>query len=197
MLRTGAWEGTLPLYEYYCESCEGVFERLRSTRAASSPEPCPVCDQDARRIISKEWSAFTFRKGHPRQLPDTGGYWHLGQRVKTLASRSPNGVDHPELHRQRPPREPTVEDVERYEEVRDIKREQDMAVNATVRDVETDRQEARLRRAFDRPANARTERARRRAMRRIAAEDAKAGRQIRGEIESARPALRRRLKSGD
>ncbi len=62
----------MPLYEYYCEPCNGIFELLRSAREASKPQPCPECDEDAQRIISREWAAFTFREGFPRRLPDTG-----------------------------------------------------------------------------------------------------------------------------
>ena len=111
----------MPLYEYYCESCDGVFERLRPVRDAVRAEPCPSCNADARRVISTQWSAFTMRSGYPRQLPDTGGYWHRGQRVSKPITGVWDG-SHPDLDPPRPTPEPTVEDVERSEALRDEER---------------------------------------------------------------------------
>lgn len=67
----------MPLYEYYCEHCNGVFELIRPVREAARPQPCPECDNDAKRILSKEWAAFIYRDGMPRRLPDRGKYWHI------------------------------------------------------------------------------------------------------------------------
>ncbi|TAK74893.1 MAG: zinc ribbon domain-containing protein [Dehalococcoidia bacterium] len=67
----------MPLYEYYCEHCNGVFELIRPAREAARPQPCPECDNDAKRILSKEWAAFIYRDGLPRRLPDRGKYWHI------------------------------------------------------------------------------------------------------------------------
>ena len=58
----------MPLYEYYCESCDGVFETLRSIREASEPSPCPLCDRDGMRIMPTSFAAFTFRDGMARRL---------------------------------------------------------------------------------------------------------------------------------
>ena len=51
----------MPLYEYYCEPCNGIFEVLRPMREATEPYPCPVCDRDGKRIMPTSFSAFTFR----------------------------------------------------------------------------------------------------------------------------------------
>ena len=106
----------MPLYEYYCESCEGVFELLRPTRDASREQPCPQCDEDAKRIVSKEWSAFIFRDGAARRLPDTGGYWHLGKHVsQPMRGKSKTGYTHKELDDSPPDRPFTVEELERLD----------------------------------------------------------------------------------
>ena len=65
----------MPLYEYYCESCHGIFELLRPVRQASDAQPCPVCDGMSKRIISQDFTAYTMRKGLPRRIPDRGLYW--------------------------------------------------------------------------------------------------------------------------
>jgi len=99
----------MPLYEYYCEPCNGVFEAIRPMREASIPVPCPDCSRDAPRIMSS-FSAFTFRDGYPRRLPDKGTYWHMGKEVKKRAKRM-RWYDHPELTPPKPKPRPTKEEV--------------------------------------------------------------------------------------
>ena len=84
----------MPLYEYHCEPCDGVFESIRPMREASVAVPCPECNQDAPRIMSM-FNAFTFRDGYPRRLPDKGTFWHMGKEVKKRAKRM-RWYDHPE-----------------------------------------------------------------------------------------------------
>jgi len=85
----------MPLYEYYCEHCHGIFEEIRQMREASLPVPCPECSRDAPRIMSA-FTAFTFRDGYPRRIPDKGTYWHMGKEVKKRVKRM-KGFEHPEL----------------------------------------------------------------------------------------------------
>lgn len=107
----------MPLYEYYCQDCHGIFELFRQMMEASEPSPCPVCDREAPRIMSS-FSAFTVRDGYPRKIPDKGTYWHMGQEVKTRANRL-IGNTHPELLKPKPNPRPGKGDVaDRVEKVR-------------------------------------------------------------------------------
>ncbi len=63
------------MYEYYCADCNGVFELLRPVREASYAQPCPVCDNDSKRLMPTDFAAFVVREGLPRRIPDTGKYW--------------------------------------------------------------------------------------------------------------------------
>jgi putative FmdB family regulatory protein len=91
----------MPLYEYYCEPCNGIFEELRPIREATEPVPCPVCYKDAGRIMPTSFAAFTFRDGYPRRIPDDGKFYHLGQKVsKLVTSARPN--EHPEINKPTP-----------------------------------------------------------------------------------------------
>ena len=91
----------MPLYEYFCASCNGIFEELRPMREASDPVPCPECYKDAPRIMPTSFSAFTFREGYPRRIPDDGKYYHLGQKVSSpITSGRPN--EHPEVNKPEP-----------------------------------------------------------------------------------------------
>ncbi|MDA0271255.1 MAG: zinc ribbon domain-containing protein [Chloroflexi bacterium] len=115
----------MPLYEYYCQPCNGVFELLRPTRDAGKAQPCPECDDDAKRIMSREWAAFTFREGAPRRIPDDGTYWHLDKKVlKPLTSASGDGgLRHPEIrYDDDAPKSTTIEEIERYEARQEWKR---------------------------------------------------------------------------
>jgi putative FmdB family regulatory protein len=93
----------MPLYEYYCEHCNGVFELLRSMREASEAASCPLCDRDSMRIMPTSFAAFTFRDGMPRRIPDRGTYWHFDKEVKTMNTGGVPMNEHPELYR-RPPK---------------------------------------------------------------------------------------------
>lgn len=99
----------MPLYEYYCQHCNGIYEAIRPMREASLPVPCSECNRDGQRIMST-FNAFTFRDGYPRRLPDKGTFWHLGQEVKSRAKRM-RGFEHPELAKPKPKPRPIKGDV--------------------------------------------------------------------------------------
>jgi putative FmdB family regulatory protein len=91
----------MPLYEYFCQPCNGIFEELRPIREATEPVPCPVCYKDAGRIMPTSFAAFSYRDGYPRRIPDDGKFWHLGQKVTRLVSEGkPN--EHPEINKPEP-----------------------------------------------------------------------------------------------
>lgn len=92
----------MPLYEYFCESCDGVFESLKAMREASEPAPCPLCDRDGQRVMPSSFAAFTFRDGMARRIPDRGTYWHLDKEVKTMNTGGVPATEHPELYRPEP-----------------------------------------------------------------------------------------------
>jgi putative FmdB family regulatory protein len=101
----------VPLYEFYCEPCDGIFEALRSIRESGEPAPCPVCDREAKRIMPTSFNAFTFRDGYPRRIPDKGTYWHLGKEVKNPVSGPVRPNEHPEINKPLPKPRPLKGDV--------------------------------------------------------------------------------------
>ncbi len=115
----------MPLYEYYCEPCNGIFEELRPMRESSEPVPCPQCYKDANRIMPTSFSAFTFREGYPRRIPDDGKYYHLGQKVNTLVkSARPN--EHPEINKPVPPPVPLKGEVSEIADMQEAAAKQDL-----------------------------------------------------------------------
>jgi putative FmdB family regulatory protein len=108
----------MPIYEYYCAECNGVFEQLLPVKRASEPQPCPQCDSESRRIMPTEFQAFTFREGAPRRIPDRGTYWHFEQEVRRPVNEEVQLNEHPDLIYEKygPDHPPTVEEQERYAE---------------------------------------------------------------------------------
>ena len=111
----------MPLYEYYCGSCGGIFEELRSLREASEPSPCPLCDRESPRIMPTSFTAFSMREGLARQLPDRGTYWHLGKEVKQMNTGGVPAFEHPELYKPAPKKVPSAGDVADIQELEHLK----------------------------------------------------------------------------
>jgi putative FmdB family regulatory protein len=93
----------MPLYEYYCETCDGIYEQLRPMREASEPWPCPQCNREGGRVMPTSFAAFTYRDGYPRRIPDDGKFWHLGQKVSAPVSGPVKPNEHPEINKPTPP----------------------------------------------------------------------------------------------
>ena len=111
----------MPLYEFFCPDCSGIFEHLRSIRESSEPAPCPSCDRECERVMPTSFAAFSMRGGVPRRLPDNGNYWHLGKEVKTLNTGGVPAFQHPELYKPAPGRRPTPADRDGMREIRHLK----------------------------------------------------------------------------
>lgn len=90
----------MPLYEYLCEDCEGIFEVVRPIREAPEPQPCPECDEECERVMPSSFAAFVMRQGYPRRIPDRGNYWHLGQEVTYLPKKA-RPYEHPQVTKKR------------------------------------------------------------------------------------------------
>lgn len=109
----------MPLYEYYCQPCNGIFEELRPMREATEAVPCPVCYKDANRIMPTSFAAFTYRDGYPRRIPDDGKFWHLGQKVTKLVSQGkPN--EHPEINKPQPKKRRTKAERAEIKEMKEL-----------------------------------------------------------------------------
>ncbi len=115
----------MPLYEYYCRDCNGVFEMLRPARAAAVPQPCPECDTECERLMPIDFAAFTVRDGLPRRIPDRGTFWHLGHEVNRPVNEPAYSYQHPDIDKTPPPAAPSAEEMDRFEHKLDVETEQD------------------------------------------------------------------------
>ena len=94
----------MPVYEYHCKHCDGVFEAILPIAKAADPAPCPICAKKAHRLPPSSFSAFTMREGYPRAIPDRGTYWHLEKEVKRPVTGSVRMNEHPEINKPQPKR---------------------------------------------------------------------------------------------
>ena len=122
----------MPLYEYYCAECNGVFELLRPARQATMSQPCPECDAAAKRIMSLTFAAFISRDGYPRRIPDDGSYYHLGKRVSAAMTHSIDGYTHPELADDHGPTAPSIEEIEQFQVLQESKASMDQDLRGLV-----------------------------------------------------------------
>ena len=102
----------MPVYEYYCKNCDGIFESIGQIAKASEPAPCPECARKADRVPPTSFSAFTMRDGYPRSIPDRGTYYHLGKEVKQPIRGPVRMNEHPEINKPRPKPKPSKGEVE-------------------------------------------------------------------------------------
>ncbi len=114
----------MPLYEYYCENCDGIFEMLRPIARAAESAPCVVCERTGERIMPTSIAAFTLRDGYPRKLPDRGTYWHLGKEVKSRNKGRFKPFQHPELDKPVPRRRPSKGEKQVADEKRQERRKE-------------------------------------------------------------------------
>ncbi len=59
----------MPLYEYYCERCDRVFEALRSIAKSDQPATCAACGGDAARIMPTTFAPMARRGGIKERVP--------------------------------------------------------------------------------------------------------------------------------
>jgi putative FmdB family regulatory protein len=119
----------MPLYEYYCKDCDGVFELIRPVRQSTTPQPCPECDREVERLMSVDVAAFTVRDGLPRRIPDRGTYWHMGKEVSRPVNEAAFAYEHPDIHKEEVVA-PSNEEVDAFNARIDREIEQDLEADA-------------------------------------------------------------------
>lgn len=63
----------MPLYEYYCASCQKVFETLRPAAEADTATTCPACQNASTQRILSLFANSVKTDGTTSPLPMMGG----------------------------------------------------------------------------------------------------------------------------
>lgn len=59
----------MPLYEYYCDKDNKVFEALGSIAKSDAPAKCPTCGRPADRIMPTTFASLSRVKGLKERVP--------------------------------------------------------------------------------------------------------------------------------
>jgi putative FmdB family regulatory protein len=59
----------MPIYEYYCEKCDSVFEALRSIAVSEQPAKCQNCGREAFRIMPTTFASMMRNRGLKERVP--------------------------------------------------------------------------------------------------------------------------------
>ena len=83
----------MPLYEYYCDKCDKVFEALRSIKDSDQPAKCPECGATSDRILPTTFSSMVRKGGWRQRAPfHQSGVRAEGGGKKTLARVKPKAA---------------------------------------------------------------------------------------------------------
>ena len=79
----------MPLYEYYCDKCEKVFEALRSVQASDQQVKCPKCGADSDRIMPTSFATMVRKDGWKQRAPFHHSLVRTEPSKKTIARVKP------------------------------------------------------------------------------------------------------------
>jgi putative FmdB family regulatory protein len=59
----------VPLYEYYCDKCDSIFESVQPISKSDQPASCPSCGRMADRIMPTTFATMSRRQGLKERVP--------------------------------------------------------------------------------------------------------------------------------
>ncbi|HUF53732.1 MAG TPA: zinc ribbon domain-containing protein [Dehalococcoidia bacterium] len=59
----------MPLYEYYCDKCDEIFESVQPISKSDEAVACPDCGQAADRIMPTTFATMSKRQGLKERVP--------------------------------------------------------------------------------------------------------------------------------
>ena len=60
----------MPIYEYWCETCEREFEQMRPMSQAAEPATCPTCGARSEKLPS----VFASKADYTIKVPRSGAF---------------------------------------------------------------------------------------------------------------------------
>jgi len=59
----------VPIYEYYCDKCDKVFDSLGTVSRSDQPVDCPKCGRSSDRIMPTTFATMSKQKGLKERVP--------------------------------------------------------------------------------------------------------------------------------
>ena len=81
----------MPIYEYYCERDDHVFEAITSIAARDKPVKCPKCGRQAVRIMPTTVATMSRVKGLVERVPFHHADVRTEKKKRTIALVKPKG----------------------------------------------------------------------------------------------------------
>lgn len=94
----------MPLYEYYCDKCDAVFDALGSISASDKPAKCPTCGSSADRIMPTTVATMSHRQGWAQRVPFHHKQVREEQETRTIAPVKPKAAEKPKAAAARKPK---------------------------------------------------------------------------------------------
>lgn len=86
----------MPLYEYFCDKCDNLFETLRSISQSDQPAQCPKCGAPSDRIMPTTFSSMVRKQGWRQRAPfHQSDVRAEGAGKKTVARVKPKDAEKP------------------------------------------------------------------------------------------------------
>jgi putative FmdB family regulatory protein len=79
----------MPLYEYYCDKCDRVFESLQSIARSDQPVACPDCGRKSDRIMPTSVAMMSRRQGVKERVPYHHHDIRAGDKKRPIARVKP------------------------------------------------------------------------------------------------------------
>jgi putative FmdB family regulatory protein len=95
----------MPLYEYYCDKCDRVFEALGSISASDRPAKCPKCGSASDRIMPTTVATMSHKQGWAQRVPFHHKQVRDEQATRTIARVRPKAPAKPKTSAARNPKQ--------------------------------------------------------------------------------------------
>jgi putative FmdB family regulatory protein len=79
----------MPVYEYYCDNCDKVFDSLQPIAKSDQPVSCPDCGRKSDRIMPTTVATMSRRKGLRERVPFHHFETRGGEKKRTIARVKP------------------------------------------------------------------------------------------------------------
>ncbi len=82
----------MPVYEYYCDKCDNVFDSLQAISRSDQPVACPECGRSSDRIMPTTFATMSKQKGLKERVPFHHHDIRMGGKKPAIARVKPKST---------------------------------------------------------------------------------------------------------